>query len=139
MTPPMMPRGSTAAQMRVAAACGGNGLEEMAKADKSKAKGDKPKAKGDAKAKGDTKAKGKQKSKSKGSSAKADKPNLVVRFGRYLRDVWAELKRVVWPTRPEVINSSLVVIVTIIFFVAFTFVVDNLSIQAVRWIAQIGG
>jgi preprotein translocase subunit SecE len=111
----------------------------MAKADKPKAKGEKSKGKGNAKAKGDTKAKAKAKSKSKGSSAKADKPNLIVRFGRYLRDVWAELKRVVWPSRPEVINSSLVVIVTIIFFVAFTFAVDNLSTQAVRWIAQLGG
>jgi preprotein translocase subunit SecE len=109
----------------------------MAKADKPKAKGEKSKGKGNAKAKGDTKAKAK--AKSKGSSAKADKPNLIVRFSRYLRDVWAELKRVVWPSRTEVINSSLVVIVTIIFFVAFTFAVDNLSTQAVRWIAQLGG
>jgi preprotein translocase subunit SecE len=109
----------------------------MAKADKPKAKaGTKAKDKG----KADTKSKGKPKAKSKGKgSSKADKPNIVMRFVQYLRDVWAELKRVVWPTRPEVINSSLVVIVTIIFFVAFTFVVDNLSIQAVRWIAQIGG
>ena len=109
----------------------------MAKANKAKAKDEKPKGKGDSKAKGDAKAKSKQSA--KGSSAKTDKPNLVVRFGRYLRDVWAELKRVVWPTRSEVVNSSLVVIVTIIFFVAFTFAVDNVSTQAVRWIAQLGG
>jgi len=72
-------------------------------------------------------------------SAKDAKPNVFVRFGRYLRDVWAELKRVVWPGRTEVINSSIVVIITVLFFVAFTFVVDNISTQFVKLIAQIGG
>ena len=66
-----------------------------------------------------------------GKSAKDVKPNVFVRFGRYLRDVWAELKRVVWPDRTEVINSSIVVIVTVLFFVAFTFVVDQ-HLDAVR-------
>ena len=35
------------------------------------------------------------------------------------------MKRVVWPQRPEVINSSIVVVVTLLFFVAFTFIVDS--------------
>jgi preprotein translocase subunit SecE len=74
-----------------------------------------------------------------GKPAKDAKPNVFVRFGRYLRDVWAELKRVVWPGRTEVLNSSVVVIVTVLFFVAFTFIIDNISTQFVRLIAQIGG
>jgi preprotein translocase subunit SecE len=85
---------------------------------------------------------------SKGNSAKGGKskggkqepkPNVFVRFGRYLRDVWAELKRVVWPGRTEVLNSSVVVIVTVLFFVAFTFIIDQLSTEFVRLIAQMGG
>jgi preprotein translocase SecE subunit len=34
------------------------------------------------------------------------------------------MKRVVWPSRPEVINSSVVVIVTLIFFATFIALTD---------------
>ena len=74
-----------------------------------------------------------------GKSAKDAKPNVFVRFGRYLRDVWAELKRVVWPGRTEVLNSSVVVIVTVFFFVAFTFIIDSVSTEFIKFVAQIGG
>lgn len=55
------------------------------------------------------------------------KPNVFSRFGKYLKDVRTELRRVIWPSKAEVINSSIVVIVTLIFFVLFTLVVDNIS------------
>ena len=48
------------------------------------------------------------------------------------------MRRVVWPQRPEVINSSIVVVVTLIFFVAFTFIVDSLVVQALRLITRSG-
>jgi len=90
----------------------------------------------DAKSKG-SKSKG---SKSKGGkSAKDAKPNVFARFVQYLRDVWAELKRVVWPGRTEVLNSSVVVIVTVFFFVGFTFIIDSISTEFVKFVAQIGG
>ena len=60
-------------------------------------------------------------------TAKAAKPNIFARISKSLSDVRVEIKRVVWPGRAEVINSSVVVIVTLLFFVAFTFIVDNLS------------
>jgi len=72
-------------------------------------------------------------------TTKADKPNIFARFVRYLTDVRSELKRVVWPSRPEVINSSLVVIVTLAFFIALTLVVDTISTQLVQLIGRIGG
>ena len=58
---------------------------------------------------------------------KAARPNVFARFGKYVGDVRAEMKRVVWPNRAEVVNSSLVVIATLIFFVVFTFAIDSLS------------
>jgi len=70
---------------------------------------------------------------------KAEKANVFVRFFRYLGDVRTELKRVVWPTRSEVINSSMVVIVTLAFFIVFTLIVDTISTQFVDLVAQIGG
>jgi preprotein translocase subunit SecE len=69
----------------------------------------------------------------------APKPNIIMRFVQYLRDVRRELKRVVWPTRNEVINSSLVVMVTLAFFVLFTFVVDSISVYVIGLISRIGG
>lgn len=62
-----------------------------------------------------------------------------MRFVGYLGDVRRELKRVVWPSRNEVINSSLVVIVTLGFFVLFTFIIDSISVYAISLISKIGG
>ncbi len=74
---------------------------------------------------------------SKPSSGKSSKPNIFARLAQYLRDVRSEMKRVVWPHRPEVINSSLVVVVTLLFFVALTFIVDSLVVQALQLLSQI--
>ncbi len=69
----------------------------------------------------------------------ASKPNVFQRLSKYFGDVRAELKRVVWPTRPEVVNSSVVVIITLIFFTVFTFAVDQVVLFLVSSIAKIGG
>ncbi len=44
---------------------------------------------------------------------------LWERLVQYLRDVRAELTRVDWPTRPELIASTIVVIVVLVFMAAF--------------------
>ena len=64
---------------------------------------------------------------------------MFSRFVGYLGDVRTELKRVVWPTKNEVVNSSMVVMVTLAFFVAFTFLVDSASVFVIRLIGRIGG
>jgi preprotein translocase subunit SecE len=69
---------------------------------------------------------------------KQGKPNIFARLGQYFKDVRSEMKRVVWPQRPEVLNSSVVVIVTLIFFVALTFFLDSIVIQVLRLIRQMG-
>jgi len=55
------------------------------------------------------------------------KPSIFARLKGYFLGVGAEMKRVVWPTRKEVINSTIIVIVTLIFFAIYTFVIDYLS------------
>jgi preprotein translocase subunit SecE len=57
----------------------------------------------------------------------AAKPGVFARFGKYLHDVRTELRRVIWPSRAEVINSSVVVIITLIFFVLFTLAIDSVA------------
>jgi len=74
----------------------------------------------------------------KAKPVKPAKPNIFARLAQYFRDVRSEMRRVVWPQRPEVINSSIVVVVTLLFFVAFTFIVDSLVVQALRVITNLG-
>jgi preprotein translocase subunit SecE len=42
------------------------------------------------------------------------KPNIFARIGRWFRDTKGELKRVVWPTRKQLINNTLIVLAAVI-------------------------
>jgi preprotein translocase subunit SecE len=53
---------------------------------------------------------------------------------RYLEETKVELQKVTWPTRPEVIGSTIVVVVTSIVVSAFVFVVDKVLATAVTLI-----
>ncbi len=62
------------------------------------------------------------------AQAKAAKqPNVIQRLRKYFRDVWAELHRVVWPGRQDVLNSSVVVVVTLIVMTIFVTIFDNMA------------
>jgi preprotein translocase subunit SecE len=43
---------------------------------------------------------------------------------QFVKEVRAELRKVVWPTRSETINYSLIVLVTLIFFTTLIFAID---------------
>lgn len=45
---------------------------------------------------------------------------------QFLRDVRLELKKVSWPSRSEVMSTTVVVMIAVVFFSAFLWVVDNL-------------
>lgn len=49
------------------------------------------------------------------------------RFINYLRDVRTEAKKVTWPSRREVANTTLVVIIAVIFFGFYLFLWDVIS------------
>jgi preprotein translocase subunit SecE len=51
-------------------------------------------------------------------------PKERVGAPEYLRQVRAELRKVAWPTRPEVVNYSIIVLVALIFLTALIFVFD---------------
>lgn len=65
------------------------------------------------------------------------KPSVITRLSGYFSGVKTELKRVVWPSRTEVINSSIVVIITLVFFALFAFVVDAISSGAIEKMLEI--
>ncbi|MGI6045488.1 MAG: preprotein translocase subunit SecE [Eggerthellaceae bacterium] len=56
------------------------------------------------------------------------KPNWFQRRANFIREVRAEMKRVTWPTRQEVIRWTGVVVVALLFFGIYVAVLDNLII-----------
>jgi preprotein translocase subunit SecE len=46
----------------------------------------------------------------------AKKPNIFVRMGRKIKEVFSELKRVTWPTFPKVVKTTCVVLVIVLVF-----------------------
>ncbi len=42
------------------------------------------------------------------------RPNMFARFGRFLREVVAELRKVIWPTRNQMVTYTIVVIVFVV-------------------------
>ena len=73
--------------------------------------------------------KGKESNQSVSKAKKADKPKKV-RF-KFFKDVKAEMKRVTWPTRADVIRWSGVVLVALLFFGVFVAFLDNLVITPI--------
>ena len=52
------------------------------------------------------------------------KPNIFVRMGRKLKEIFSELKRVTWPSLPKVVRGTCVVLVVV---VAFTVIVTGIN------------
>jgi preprotein translocase subunit SecE len=59
-----------------------------------------------------------------------------VRLRKFLSDVRAEMKLVVWPSRSDVSNTTLVVIMTTILFAVFLWLVDKGSERAVSLVLK---
>ena len=62
----------------------------------------------------------------KGKDGKAARPNIFKRFVNYCKSVKIEMQRVVWPTRKELLNASLIVVGALIFFGIFIAIIDNI-------------
>jgi len=58
------------------------------------------------------------------------------RTGEFLREVRNEMKRVTWPSQREVYATTLVVILTSIFFGVYLFAVDLMFSAGVQWILR---
>ncbi len=57
--------------------------------------------------------------------------SIFVRLGRFFREVVAELRKVIWPARNQMITYSIVVIVFVVFMVALVAVLDLLFAKGV--------
>ncbi len=80
---------------------------------------------------GIAKTRAKETERAKPASSGAGKPPIrrtpsVQRIRRFLNDVWIELKRCEWPTREQVIRSTMIVLGFILAAGAFIGVLDAL-------------
>ena len=57
----------------------------------------------------------------------------------FLHDVRVEMKQVTWPSREDVVSTTLVVIATVAFFGVFLTVIDKLVEMGVRYIFKVFG
>ncbi len=88
-----------------------------------------------------SKGKSPEKAKATKAVAKSDpnkKPSLWRRFVNYCKEVKGEMQRVVWPTRPELVNASLIVVGALVFFGVGIAIIDNIIIIPLDAIATLG-
>jgi len=57
--------------------------------------------------------------------------NVFARISRYLREVVAELRKVIWPSRNQMVTYTIVVIVFVVFMVALVYGLDLLFAKGV--------
>ncbi|HSF26905.1 MAG TPA: preprotein translocase subunit SecE [Actinomycetes bacterium] len=59
-----------------------------------------------------------------GRAGDEDQRSLFARLSLYYRQIVAELRKVIWPTRKELINYTAVVIVFVLIVIAYVSVLD---------------
>jgi len=63
----------------------------------------------------------------------------VANVRQFWHEVALEMKKVSWPTRTEVFNTTIIVVVAVFFFSLFLFVADvglTYLIQGIEWVAK---
>lgn len=66
--------------------------------------------------------------------------SFVTGLAQYFKDVRSELKKVVWPSRSQLIASTIIVIVTVLFFSLYIGGLDALLSWAINLVATaLGG
>jgi preprotein translocase subunit SecE len=69
------------------------------------------------------------------ASGKPKKVGIFTRIKNYLGEVRAEMRRVTWPTRQELVNASLIVVAALVFFGVYIAIIDNIVVIPLDWIA----
>jgi len=57
---------------------------------------------------------------------------MISKITKFFNDVKVEMAKVSWPTREELINSTMIVAVVSILFTTFIFVADLILTQAIQ-------
>jgi preprotein translocase subunit SecE len=73
----------------------------------------------------------------KSGKSKKRKPSIFARISRFIREVIAELRKVIWPTRKELITYTGVVLVFVLIMAGIVALLDFVFTQGV--LAVFGG
>jgi len=60
----------------------------------------------------------------KEKSQKEKKPSIFQKLARFVKDIYSELKKVLWPSRKQVINNTLTVIITCLVLGGVIWILD---------------
>ena len=69
--------------------------------------------------------------------AKAQKPSVIARIGKWGRDLKSEVKKVVWPDKKQVVNNTGVVILTIAIIGVIIWIADFVFNLGIRGLFQL--
>lgn len=61
------------------------------------------------------------------------------KFTIFVKDSWGELKRVTWPTKDDVVATTIAVLVLTVIFSFFIYISDKLLSTVVEWVYRIAG
>ena len=64
----------------------------------------------------------------------AKKPNIFQRWARSFKDMRGEMKKVVWPTKKQVLQNTVVVLIAVLVVGAFIWIFDAISNLVVQWL-----
>ena len=72
-------------------------------------------------------------------SEKKSQPSTFDRFGRWLRELKSELKKVQWPSKKQTINNTAVVIACVIVVGLFIWIFDFIAGGAIKGLISLLG
>lgn len=61
-----------------------------------------------------------------------EKKNIFWKTGRFFRQVWAELGKVVWPNKQQTVTFTLIVISVVVLLGAAIWIVDQILNQILK-------
>ena len=71
---------------------------------------------------------------SSATASRTKQENVFKRLRRFLREVIAELRKVIWPNRKQMVTYTSVVLVFVVFMVAYISGLDLAFIKGVSWL-----
>ena len=70
---------------------------------------------------------------------KKAKPSLFTRVGKWLKDMKSELKKVVWPTKSQMVNNTLIVLACVLVVGIFIWIFDYIATNAIELLIALLG
>ncbi|MGN1104926.1 MAG: preprotein translocase subunit SecE [Candidatus Coproplasma sp.] len=67
------------------------------------------------------------------------KPNIFVRMGRKIKEVFSELKRVTWPSFGKVVKATGVVLVVVLIFTVIVTGINTGLQELLKLLTNVGG